>query len=236
MNVNISTSAINFAGGTPEAHPTVNKNRLKKYGNLYYLNDKTEFGLELYNPSWNVVLAKIWMNDKLISTSGLILDPNERVYLERYLDTNKKFKFKVFDVDNVKETEEARNRNGKVKIQFYQQQPTRIIDDSKIWRGGYIFNSPANTYGNNTTIYNTSVGMNATVESGRIDEGSTSSQKFVERRDEFYSHPFHTVEFQLLPTSLKPVSVKEIRNYCPECGYRLRKDSWKFCPNCGEEL
>lgn len=238
-NATITTSLVDLSGGDPQAHPTVSKNRLKSYNEKYYLADKTEFGLELYNPSrWNKVMAKIWMNDKLISQSGIVLDLGERVYLERYLDTNKKFKFKVFDVDNVKETERARERNGKIKVEFYQQQHPTILN-GPYW-GGYpsTFTSPTTTYNTNHTLFTqTSLGgVNTTVESGRIDEGSISSQKFVETNDIFYNRPFHTVEFQLLPNSLKPVSVKEIRNYCAECGYRLRKDSWKFCPNCGEEL
>jgi rRNA maturation endonuclease Nob1 len=32
------------------------------------------------------------------------------------------------------------------------------------------------------------------------------------------------------------VETSEIRNYCNECGIRIRKSSWKFCPECGNEI
>jgi predicted RNA-binding Zn-ribbon protein involved in translation (DUF1610 family) len=27
-----------------------------------------------------------------------------------------------------------------------------------------------------------------------------------------------------------------VRHYCTSCGYRLRKESWKFCPRCGDKI
>ena len=51
----------------PEAHIAVKKSRLKLYENRnYYLKDKTTFEIELFNPTSQKVLAKIWLNDKLI--------------------------------------------------------------------------------------------------------------------------------------------------------------------------
>lgn len=237
------TSYTTFDNLTPEAYPAINRNRLKSYNGKYYLSDKTEFQLELYNPiSYTSVLCKIWINGKLISDSGIVLDGKERIYLDRYLDTAKKFKFKVFDIDDVSETKEARDRNGRVKIEFYQERQTYIYTNN-------IFNTTPvdwmvsgnfTTFGDSSIIYNTSVNLSntrrRTVESGRVDEGSKSNQEFSQSSKTFNTYSFHSVEFQLLPESLKPVKMKEIRNYCPECGYRLRKDSWKFCPNCGEEL
>jgi len=74
------------------------------------------------------------------------------------------------------------------------------------------------------------------VETGRVMEGGNSSQKFHTTTGDFFSAPFHTVEFQLLPESTKPIEITQIRNYCPECGLRIRKSSWKYCPTCGAEL
>jgi hypothetical protein len=234
-----TTAYTVFNTVNPEAYPTIKRNRLKSYNDKYYLSNNTEFQLELYNPiSYLSVLCKIWINGKLISDSGIVLDSKERVYLDRYLDTAKKFKFKVFDVDDVNETKEARERNGTVKIEFYQERQGYIYTTNI----GNIFNTNGwpTQVGDSPMIYNTSVYSSnikrRTVESGRVDEGSKSNQTFSQSNTTFNTYSFHTVEFQLLPESLKPVKMKEIRNYCPECGYRLRKDNWKFCPNCGEEL
>jgi hypothetical protein len=40
--------------------------------------------------------------------------------------------------------------------------------------------------------------------------------------------------FKILP--LSQVEASQIRQYCPECRCRIRKSSWKWCPQCGEEL
>jgi hypothetical protein len=232
-----TTAYTAFNTVTPEAYPAIKHNRLKSYNGNYYLSNKTEFQLELYNPSnWYSVLCKIWINDKLISQSGIVLDTGQRVYLDRYLDSTRKFKFKVFDVDDVQETKEARERNGKVKVEFYQQYTINYWTTSMGTTTANFTHNTNTQLGNNTTTLTSSNINCRTVESGRIDEGGESNQMFTNSNKSFYTSPFHTVEFQLLPESLKQVNVKDIRNYCPNCGYRLRKDNWKFCPNCGEEL
>ena len=82
----------------PTANLAINKNRLKVYNQnskqpTYYLKDGTEFQIELFNPKTEPILAKIEINGKLISQSGLILNPGQRVFLDRYIDIAKKFKF-----------------------------------------------------------------------------------------------------------------------------------------------
>jgi hypothetical protein len=74
------------------------------------------------------------------------------------------------------------------------------------------------------------------LETGRIEKGPESKQELKTVDAEFDSTPFHTITYQLKPSSQKPVEVQEIRQYCTECGYRLRKESWKFCPRCGEKM
>jgi hypothetical protein len=74
------------------------------------------------------------------------------------------------------------------------------------------------------------------VETGRIEKGELSNQNIQQVEVEFESYPFVSVEYKLLPLSQINRNVKEIRNYCPSCGYRLRKESWVFCPKCGERL
>lgn len=74
------------------------------------------------------------------------------------------------------------------------------------------------------------------VETGRIEMGDVSSQELKTVELQFDTIPFHTITYKMIPFSNKPKEIAEIRQYCPECGYRLRKASWKFCPKCGEKL
>lgn len=106
----------------PEAYITVKKNRLKLYdGKNHYLKNKTNFEIELFNPTRENVLAKIWVNDKLISPSGLIVKAGHRSYLERFIDVAEKFQFNTFEVDNVRETSTARATNGLIKVCFFKE-------------------------------------------------------------------------------------------------------------------
>ena len=255
---NTSYSTSYTVAFNPEAHITLNRNRLKKYGDKYFLKDGQQFEIELKNPLANRILVHIEMNGKRISESGLVL-PSSNIshYIERYIDEAKKFKFKTFMVDDVEATEGARERNGLVKVEFFSEklpipQPriytTNSSGGNNTFTGGYTPNLTLKagditytTAGINTSVdissmYVASFSEPEQVETGRIAQGGKSSQKFITTTGEFYDTPFHTIGFQLLPESAKPVEVNEIRNYCSECGLRVRKSSWKYCPNCGAKL
>ena len=85
--------------GKPTAHITKKKSRLKIYnGNTVFLNDKDNFEFEIHNPTQKSVLCKIKLNGEYISTSGVVIRPGQRVFLERFLDTNNKFEFSTYEV------------------------------------------------------------------------------------------------------------------------------------------
>ena len=107
---------------SPEAYIGVQKNRKKAYANnVIYLDNNQEFQIELYNPTSNVLGAEIWLNDALSSTSKLVLKPGERVWIDRYLDTNKKYLFNTYEIKDTKQNQEAIKNNGKVTIKFYKE-------------------------------------------------------------------------------------------------------------------
>lgn len=251
----------------PEAHITSKKSRLKVYdGKNAYLKDGTNFEIELHNPTTIKYMAKIWINGKLVSTSGLVVNPGQRIYLERFIDENAKFIFKTFEVDNVKETEKAREKNGLVKVEFYSEiykyntgtittvAPPVFYDTYKSPTGNIIRQSVSSFYSSTSfsNSCNTFSGPNLrsaklgkqslneastdSIETGRVEKGEESSQKFTNTTAEFYHTPYYTYEIHLLPESLKAIEANEIRNYCSGCGVRIKKSNWKFCPNCGEEL
>lgn len=73
-------------------------------------------------------------------------------------------------------------------------------------------------------------------ETGRVEKGEKSDQRFKSVDIQFETYAFHTIIYHLKPMSEKNSYIKEVREYCTTCGYRLRNDKWMFCPKCGERL
>ena len=253
-----------------EAHIAINRSRLKRYEqNRYYLKDKTNFEIEIFNPHTVSVLARIKMNGEYISSSGLVLKPGQRVFLSRYLDTNNAFLFETYEVENNHEVLEAIAKNGKIEVEFFLEQtlqntvfsgitwtssPT-VYYTNNFHNGNMLFDSNP-VIGNNTSIVGStltssvsnaalpiagssdvkSLSIDASIETGRIEKGGKTDQKMENTFGSYNSWPSETTTIQLFPESLKPVEVSEIRTYCTECGTRMKKATWKFCPNCGTKI
>ena len=78
--------------------------------------------------------------------------------------------------------------------------------------------------------------LNDELETGRIEKGDISSQTLKSVNLQFISTPFHTVTYKFLPYSAMNRTIGEVRQYCGFCSYRLRKNTWKYCPKCGNKL
>jgi len=271
--------------GKPTAHITKKKSRLKVYnGHVVFLNDKDNFEFEIHNPKQKSVLCKVKLNGEYISTSGVVLRPGQRVFLERFLDSNNKFEFSTYKVKDTSENRSAIDLNGDVLIEFYDEQEVRnnwLLSSRTIYGSGVTYGGRSNdyipqfgttisttggVYNTTTTTYNTS---NATltssvapttsrskfdtsktllngkpnslkkksnsIETGRIEKGEQSNQNFTNSYEQFYYHTSHTIKFRIQPSSTKNISVEEIRQYCTECGTKMKKN-YKFCPSCGNKL
>ena len=112
----------------PTAKIAVKKSVLRAYSvnglNTVYLKDKTEFEVELFNPTQETLLCKIRINDKELSGGGLVLRPGQRTFLERYLSDNRKFKFETYEIDlNDSAAVYASSVNGLIKVSFYKEIP-----------------------------------------------------------------------------------------------------------------
>jgi hypothetical protein len=72
------------------------------------------------------------------------------------------------------------------------------------------------------------------IETGRVEQGSTSNQKLQTVNKSWEYFPFHTVEYKMLPLSQKINTVEDIniKRYCTNCGSKLGKGH-NFCANCG---
>ena len=126
----MKNSVNNGLTAVPQSFITKGKQRLKQYVDTVYLKNGDEFEIELFNPKNHKVLAKIELNGVSIG-NGIVLRPGERVFLERYLDDAKKFKFETYMVEgNNKEVKNAIKDNGDVIIRFYDE----YIQQS--WNGG----------------------------------------------------------------------------------------------------
>ena len=75
-------------------------------------------------------------------------------------------------------------------------------------------------------------------ETGRVEKGNESVQNFNEVNVEFETFSFYKISYNLKPTSERSSTITEtkVRDYCPECGYRVRNTRWNFCPKCGDEI
>lgn len=303
---------MRFNNGTGTQYPTVNlavnKSRIKLYGSstigsTYYLNKGQEFQIELFNPTTDVVLARISLNGKLISEGGLIIKPGERIFLDRFLDENKKFLFDTYQVNNIEAVKQAIKDNGDLQVDFHREQITIPIISNNLYfgsTGGY------GGYGNTTTELNSTFTTNTgtvtggvtldgistdtpnitftsgfvdsttgeydlkynslgldqdmyipvrsassgkqnkskrrrivktsakkTIETGRVEKGSTSNQRIETVDMKFEDYAFHTVSYKMLPASQKNMSSEElVEKYCVNCG-KKNKINNKFCPNCG---
>ena len=149
--------------GTPCAYITKDKKRLKQVGQNVYLKNGDEFELELFNPSSDTVLSKIKLDGKYISGGGIVLKPGQRIFLERYLDDPRKFKFETYEVDGTSnEVLDAISGNGDVVIEFFGEFEHRIWNQPINHTGyGNLVGSSLTTNTNNLSSYNsTTLGGN----------------------------------------------------------------------------
>lgn len=76
-----------------------------------------------------------------------------------------------------------------------------------------------------------------TIETGRVEEGSSSNQKLKTVNKTFELYPFHSLEYKLLPISQKinTVDTINVKRYCTKCGRKYGKTD-NFCGGCGNKL
>ncbi len=207
----------------PSAHITINKNKVKVYqDNTIYFENGQNFEINLNNPTTYDVLAKIWINGYLWFKSGIILNSKSNVYLDRYIDQNK-FKFETEDVTSNEES------NGQIKILFYKESTLKLSNINVV-----TLSSMSNTTSSRATTISYTDKSTPSIQTD-ID----FSKSFASIQQYFDDLPMNGVTYHLLSSPTKsddPMDINEIRHYCTECGYRIRKSSWKFCPKCGNKL
>jgi len=198
----------------PSAYITTGKQRLKQNGSNVYLNNGEEFEVEIFNPKSNSVLAKIKINGNYLSGGGIIVRPGQRVFLERYLNEARKFKFEVYEVNSSsKEVQEAIKNNGEVIVEFYDEtvyfnNPTITLAGTNStwtndnWYGDINTTTTGGnnkiTWGENAKYYNTNVNL------------TSNSNTFAGDSNAFYTNDsYNTNSSQNLKKSLQTDRFKE---------------------------
>jgi hypothetical protein len=224
----------------PEAFVTKGKKRIKQFDGQVYLSDGDEYEIELFNPSQEVVLAKIKIDGDYIAGGGIVLRRGERVFLERFLDSPNKFKYSTYVVNgNNTEVQDAIRNNGYVEIEFYSEYkptlPNRTIYSGNTYSTGTINGNPITftTTGNSgnftltsgttttSTFYNASLTANTfagpnirslsnKVETGTTEKGDSSDQTFQHTNKTFNQFSFWNVAWQILPLSQKQYTAEEV--------------------------
>lgn len=239
----------------PTAHITVGKQRLKQNGSVVYLKDGDEFEVEIFNPQQNSVLAKLKINGNYIGGGGVVLKPGQRVFLERYLDEARKFKFETYEVNaKSKEVQEAIKNNGVVEVEFYEENPyggsiTISNPNTLTWEQAWVndysikFGSSNTTTnlisGNNSYFTNTSYSLNNNVDYNTSQNlrKSLSTDRFKEtgrvEKGGSSNQEFTSVnmDFNSFPSSystwrLMPMSEKPVE---------AKEVNVLYCTNCGSK-
>ena len=284
MKTTTNTFVVKSETESPQAWVAIKRNRQKIYNRQgktqVYLKDGQEFQIELFNPTQTRYLVKFKINGNYQADRGLILNPGQRYFLDRFIDDDKKLEFSTYEIEDSKAAKKAIEKNGLLEVEFYAEtflhgniisypriyttpnwsQPIWTTNPHQFWGGTSIgvFNNAGGsstltvagstvnniTYTSGTLIGGTtytstsnysSVVNDASIETGRVEKGEKSDQKFEEGYGTFGSWASYTTTVQIIPLSQKPAEAQEIRSYCTGCGSRVKKQTWKFCPNCGTE-
>jgi hypothetical protein len=74
------------------------------------------------------------------------------------------------------------------------------------------------------------------LETGRVEKGSESNQSFTNDSTSFNTYPFVTSWWKIKPKSTQVITKDDLVTYCSECGSKRKKDTHKFCPQCGTKF
>ena len=239
----------------------VNKSLLKEFlvnsQRTVYMDNGSEFQIQIFNPYTYSIAASISINGIEMSNQ-LVIKPGQRIWLERYLNEARKFLFETYEVNGeYKQVETAIKNNGVIEVKLYKEKEqnniyiTSASTPSTSWT--YFNNSldyPTYTADNlslsapSTQLYSSStinavsysagaMAKSKSIETGRIEKGNYSDQKFQTVYNDFEYWSFTTESIHILPQSTKPIYANDLKKiYCTNCGRKLNQ-KFKFCPYCG---
>lgn len=235
----------------PEAFITKGKKRIKQFDGQVYLSDGDEYEIELFNPTQEVVLAKIKIDGDYIAGGGIVLRRCERVFLERFLDSPNKFKYSTYVVNgNNTEVQEAIANNGYVEIEFYSEYkptfPNRTIysGPNYTYSNGTVNGNPitftttgvanltsgtattstSTFYNASLTSTNTFAGPNIRSLSNKVETGTTEMGSGSDQTFQHTNKTFNEFSFWNVAWQILPLSQKQ---------YTAEEVGTNYCGNCG---
>lgn len=94
---------------------------VKNYEGYVYLRDGQNFVIRMFNKFPQPIAARINVNGKSLGDS-ILINPGQKVDIERFLDEKKKFVFKTYDIDSSDpEVMKAIEKNGDIQVELFQE-------------------------------------------------------------------------------------------------------------------
>jgi predicted RNA-binding Zn-ribbon protein involved in translation (DUF1610 family) len=157
------------------------------------------------------------------------------VFLERFLDIDRKFLFETYDVDSNEMNSKAIEDNGLVVVRFFTKFIPQYYNTTTNFNTNWFNDKVLNTYYTNTLgIDNISCSTSKKIETGRVEMGDASNQSFGTSYEIFNPWSSWVSEWKILPYSSKDLTTDDLVKKCG-CGHKI-KSNYKFCPQCGNQV
>lgn len=219
----------------------VNNKTLKENGDIVEIPFKSEYSIYLKNLETRKCKIEIIIDGS--NVGDYILNPLSKINLERFNDSNRKFKF----IAKTKDIEEFRGNqpeDGLIEIKYSFEKVNDFYNIPSLWKQSEPYKQYEPFYHNNRNLFtstslNISGMLNAHESSCSINnidgitvEGSESDQKFINVPD-IITDEIHTIIFKLIGSD--KIKTKNTKKQCPSCGKKW-KAKYEYCPNDGTYL
>lgn len=142
-------TTVTYQQLSPDCDILVNKQKRKIYGknkNKVYLNNGDNIQINLFNPLYHRIGVQLEFNGEK-EEKMLILNPGQKVLLDRFIDTKKKIKFGTYFIDGSNSAaKEAIKKNGNIKVHFWYEK----MKQSTIYLGSNWSDSSGVPFSSNT--------------------------------------------------------------------------------------
>ena len=213
---------------------------LKEFPNdVIKMKFMSEYSIYMKNLSTVRAIAKIKIDGENVSGGGIILDPGESIDFERFIKSDRKFKF-IEMTKGIEEFRGIKTEDGLIQVTYSFERVSKYSKPLKNC-GLLLRTTGVDSGGRINCMNNISSISSLSVEntSGITSEGSVSSQKFNTVIG-FPTGTKDTIIFKIEGFSednseaLESSFVKS-KKKCPNCGSQF-KSKFEFCPNDGSLL
>jgi hypothetical protein len=198
------------------------------FNDTVFLEGDTEFEIEFFNKSQRTVCPFLTINGDRLSKSPVIYN-GQKFILKDFISDNRKFLFKVYEVDSNDEVvKEAIKENGIISIIYYYE---KLIEKKIIKPIQSDFLREINEYplGDQGDDLPKPSDTDLKEETGKIIKGSPSGVTYKSVEIELDYIDSETQIIKLLPFTKKPKFIN-----CPQCQYKSKIEA-NYCEECGHK-